>query len=51
MREVAEVERAKQAQKVCAEEHEPAHEEFVRTIEAGERCRCSPGSPTHSTPH
>ncbi|MEU1952289.1 type II toxin-antitoxin system RelE/ParE family toxin [Nocardia rhamnosiphila] len=36
MREDAEVKRAKLAQQVCRAEHEPAHEEFVRTIEKGE---------------
>lgn len=36
MREEAEVERAKLAQKICEAEHEPAHEEFVRVIERGE---------------
>ncbi|MFF6810136.1 type II toxin-antitoxin system RelE/ParE family toxin [Streptomyces sp. NPDC012403] len=36
MREDAEVRRAKLAQKVCEAEHEPAHEEFIRTVDAGE---------------
>ncbi|WP_312866524.1 type II toxin-antitoxin system RelE/ParE family toxin [Streptomyces boluensis] len=36
MRVDAEVERAKRAQKVCAAEHGPAHDEFVRLIEKGE---------------
>lgn len=36
MREDAEVRRAKLAQKVCETEHDPAHEEFIRTIEEGE---------------
>ncbi|MCP2315673.1 Phage derived protein Gp49-like (DUF891) [Nocardia amikacinitolerans] len=36
MREDAEVKRAKLAQQTCQAEHEPAHEEFVRTIERGE---------------
>ncbi|WP_280869954.1 type II toxin-antitoxin system RelE/ParE family toxin [Streptomyces sp. MJP52] len=36
MREDAEVERAKRAQKICEAEHEPAHEDFVRIVEEGE---------------
>jgi hypothetical protein len=36
MREDAEVERAKRAQKACEAEHGPAHEEFMRTVEEGE---------------
>ncbi|KES06659.1 hypothetical protein BU52_12805 [Streptomyces toyocaensis] len=36
MREDAEVRRAKLAQKVCEAEHEPAHEEFIRTVDEGE---------------
>ncbi|MFJ9694669.1 type II toxin-antitoxin system RelE/ParE family toxin [Kitasatospora sp. NPDC101183] len=32
MRETAEVTRAQWAQKICESEHEPAHEEFSRTI-------------------
>ncbi|MCD9875424.1 type II toxin-antitoxin system RelE/ParE family toxin [Streptomyces guryensis] len=36
MREDAEVQRAKHAQKTCEAEHSPAHEEFVRIIEEGE---------------
>lgn len=36
MREDAEVKRAKLAQQVCQAEHEPAHQEFIRTIEKGE---------------
>ncbi|MFD4758649.1 type II toxin-antitoxin system RelE/ParE family toxin [Streptomyces sp. NPDC058439] len=34
--EEREVQRAKLAQKVCAGEHGPAHEEFMRVIEEGE---------------
>jgi ribosome-binding protein aMBF1 (putative translation factor) len=34
-REDAEVERAKLAQKVCAAEHGPAHDEFLRVVEEG----------------
>jgi hypothetical protein len=36
MREDIEVKRAKLAQQTCQAEHEPAHQEFVRTIERGE---------------
>ncbi|PKV77156.1 type II toxin-antitoxin system RelE/ParE family toxin [Nocardia fluminea] len=36
MREDIEVKRAKLAQQTCEAEHEPAHQEFVRTIERGE---------------
>jgi hypothetical protein len=36
MREDAEVKRAKLAQQTCRAEHEPAHQEFIRTIERGE---------------
>ncbi len=36
MREDAEVKRAKLAQQTCQAEHEPAHQEFIRTIEKGE---------------
>jgi hypothetical protein len=36
MREDAEVKRAKLAQQTCEAEHEPAHQEFIRTIEKGE---------------
>lgn len=36
MREDAEVRRGKLAQKVCEAEHDPAYEEFIRTIEEGE---------------
>ncbi|WP_337796475.1 type II toxin-antitoxin system RelE/ParE family toxin [Kribbella sandramycini] len=36
MREDSEVKRALQAKKVCEAEHGPAHDEFVRSIEAGE---------------
>jgi hypothetical protein len=36
MRENAEVQRAKLAQKVCAAEHDRAHAEFARVIEEGE---------------
>jgi hypothetical protein len=36
MREEAEVKRALLAKQVCAAEHGPAHEEFVRIIERGE---------------
>lgn len=36
MREDAEVRRAKLVQKVCEAEHEPAHEEFIRTVGEGE---------------
>lgn len=36
MREDIEVKRAKLAQQTCQVEHEPAHQEFVRTIERGE---------------
>ncbi|NNH72791.1 type II toxin-antitoxin system RelE/ParE family toxin [Nocardia uniformis] len=36
MREDAEVKRAKFAQQICQIEHEPAHQEFIRTIEKGE---------------
>ncbi|MDQ8704550.1 type II toxin-antitoxin system RelE/ParE family toxin [Streptomyces sp. LHD-70] len=36
MREDAEVERAKRAQKICAAEHGPAHDDFVRVIGKGE---------------
>ncbi|MEU4342313.1 type II toxin-antitoxin system RelE/ParE family toxin [Nocardia sp. NPDC023852] len=36
MREDAEVKRAKLAQQACQAEHEPAHQEFTRTIEKGE---------------
>jgi len=36
MREDAEVKRAKLAQQACQAEHEPAHQEFIRTIEKGE---------------
>jgi hypothetical protein len=36
MREDAEVQRAKHAQKICEAEHGPAHEEFIRIIDEGE---------------
>jgi hypothetical protein len=36
MREDTEVQRAKSAQKTCAAEHGPAHDEFVRFVEKGE---------------
>ncbi|MEU9789808.1 type II toxin-antitoxin system RelE/ParE family toxin [Streptomyces sparsogenes] len=36
MREDAEVERAKRAQKICEAEHGRAHEGFMRTVEEGE---------------
>ncbi|WP_338059650.1 hypothetical protein [Streptomyces nanshensis] len=36
MREDAEVQRAKLAQKTCAAEHGAAHDEFARTVEEGE---------------
>lgn len=36
MREEAEIKRALLAKQVCAAEHGPAHEEFVRVIEEGE---------------
>jgi hypothetical protein len=36
MREEAEVKRALLAKQVCAAEHGPAHEEFVRIVEEGE---------------
>jgi hypothetical protein len=36
MREDAEVQRARLAQKTCAAEHSSAHGEFVRIIEEGE---------------
>lgn len=36
MREEAEADRARQVKKVCAAEHGPAHDEYVRTIETGE---------------
>lgn len=36
MREDIEVKRAKLAQQTCQAEHEPAHQEFIRTIEKGE---------------
>lgn len=36
MREDAEVQRAKLAQKICAAEHGPAHEEFCRIVEERE---------------
>ncbi len=36
MREDVEVKRAKLAQQTCQAEHEPAHQEFIRTIEKGE---------------
>jgi hypothetical protein len=36
MCEDAEVQRAKLAQQICQAEHEPARQEFIRTIEKGE---------------
>lgn len=36
MRETAEVERAKRAQKTCEAEHEAAHEEYSRTVTRGD---------------
>jgi hypothetical protein len=36
MREDSEVKRAKLAHQTCQAEHEPAHQEFTRTIEKGE---------------
>ncbi len=36
MREDAEVKSAKLTQQTCQAEHEPAHREFIRTIEKGE---------------
>ncbi|MGN2635475.1 type II toxin-antitoxin system RelE/ParE family toxin [Nocardia takedensis] len=36
MREDIEVKRAKLAQQICRAEHEPAHREFSRALEAGE---------------
>ncbi|MFR9751324.1 type II toxin-antitoxin system RelE/ParE family toxin [Nocardia sp. 004] len=36
MREDVEVKRAKLAQQTCRTQHEPAHQEFIRTIEKGE---------------
>ncbi|WP_329495352.1 type II toxin-antitoxin system RelE/ParE family toxin [Kitasatospora herbaricolor] len=36
MRETAEVTRASWAQKICAAEHGPAHDEFSRTITEGD---------------
>jgi mRNA-degrading endonuclease RelE of RelBE toxin-antitoxin system len=37
MREDAEVDRAKQARKVCEAEHHTAHDEFSRNVTKGER--------------
>lgn len=36
MREESEVARAKRAMKECEAEHGPAHEEYIRIVEAGE---------------